>query len=154
MIFTYYRIHKDLLEKYINKKEINKDYTAEVEVPKVVKLQYAQKGLFVTNCTKCTDAPSCHDDCGIELDDEKHKCIAMNANGYCKKCKCHWREHRNMDHKLILEKVKRIVNVEEILEKYQVAVKNARSEEQVIENVEQQEQMLSDEFQNTVKEIR
>jgi len=70
-----HRTHKDLLERYLNKKEINKDYQEEVEVPKIVKQQYTQKGVFVTNCTKCTDAPSCHDDCRIEKDEEKHSVL-------------------------------------------------------------------------------
>ena len=78
----------------------------------------------------------------------------MNKDGYCKECKCHWKEHRNMDHKNILEKVKKTVTVEEILEKYKAAQKNASNEEQVIKNVETEEKKLSDEFQVTVQEIR
>ena len=59
-----------------------------------------------------------------------------------------------MDHKNILEKVKKTVTVEEILEKYQAAKKNASNEEQVIENVQKEEKKLSDEFQVTVQQIR
>ena len=59
-----------------------------------------------------------------------------------------------MDHKNILEKVKKTVTVEEILEKYKAAQKNASNEEQVIKNVETEEKKLSDEFQVTVQEIR
>ena len=108
----------------------------------------------MTNCTKCDDAPSCHDDCRIERDEEKHRCIAMNGDGFCKHCKCHWTHHRNMDHKNILEKVKKIVTVDHILEKYKAADNNAKNEKQVIKNVEQEENKLSDEFLMTVQEIR
>ena len=152
--YTYFRNHKEILERYINQKDINKDFQTEIEVPKIVKQQYTQKGVFVTNCTKCTDAKSCHDDCRIEKDEEKHRCIAMNSDGYCKHCKCHWSDHRNMDHKNILEKEKKIVTVEEMLEKYKDADKNEKSEKNVIKNVEHEQQKLSDEFQVTVQNIR
>ena len=132
------------MERYINQKDINKDFQTEIEVPKIVKQQYTQKGVFVTNCTKCTDAKSCHDDCRIEKDEEKHRCIAMNSDGYCKHCKCHWSDHRNME----------IVTVEEMLEKYKDADKNEKSEKNVIKNVEHEQQKLSDEFQVTVQNIR
>merc|ERR1712130_817448 len=78
----------------------------------------------------------------------------MKDDGFCKHCKCHWTKHRNMDHKNILEKVKKIVTVEHILEKYNAADKNAKNEKQVIKNVEHEEKKLSDEFQVTVQEIR
>ena len=78
----------------------------------------------------------------------------MNSKGVCMKCGCGWQEHRNMDHKNILEKEKKIVTVAEIYENYKSATKNADSEQTVINNVEQEEKRLSDEFQSTVKEIR
>ena len=149
-----FRIEKNLLEDFINKKNINKDYTTEVEVPKVIKVQYKQNGRFVTNCTECTDALSCHDDCVYERDEDKKHCSAMESSGNCRHCKCHWSAHRNMTHKLVMEKEKKIINVKEMFEKWQDANAKGKEKESVIKNVEKEEKALTTIFQNTLLEIR
>ena len=143
-----------MLEGFINKKNINKDYTTEVWVPKIIKVQYTQKGVFVTNCTQCTDAPSCHDNCIYEKDEDKKHCSAMESSGNCRHCKCHWSAHTNMDHKLIMEKEKKIISVEEMLEKYQDADAKGKEKENVIKNVERKEKALTDEFHQYLRKIR
>ena len=97
------------LDQLRQEKSVISQYQAEIdknsEFTYTVKEYYAEKvdklfGTCVTNCLKCNR--TCHMSCKYAIDDEKKKCIAMDASGYCRVCapsdggKCHYTEHFNM----------------------------------------------------------
>ena len=95
-----FRQHKNILQKHKNDKELNKDFKHETDCIDKIEHLYPEPGYFVTNCTQCPNAPSCHDKCIYERDEDKDKCSAMDSSGYCIKCKCHWSKHQNMTYRL------------------------------------------------------
>ena len=103
-----FRQHENILKKYENDKEVNKDFKHVTDCIDKIEYQYPEPGRFVTNCTVCTDAPSCHDDCAYEKDEDKVHCSAMDSSGLCMHCKCHWSKHQNMKYKLGQESHKQI----------------------------------------------
>ena len=68
-----HRQHENILKKFQNDKDVNKDFKHETDVIDSIDEQYPEEGYFVTNCTKCTNAPSCHDKCIYENDSDKEK---------------------------------------------------------------------------------
>ena len=52
----------------------------------------------VTQCTKCSGVDGiCHKRCAFGSGEDKKHCCAMDDNGYCTNCKCHWSVHVNSD---------------------------------------------------------
>ena len=94
-----FRQEEDILQKYKNDKNVNKDFKHVVDCVDI-DIVYTNPGKFVTNCTVCHGIPSCHDDCVYEKDGDKKHCSAMDNNGDCMHCKCHWSKHTNMKYKL------------------------------------------------------
>lgn len=134
---------------------MNKDFKHETEVIDNLDFQYPEDGYFVTNCTQCTNAPSCHDKCIYEKDEDKDKCSAMNrSTGYCQYCNCHWSKHSNMKYKIVATKVKKLLSVKDIEEKYKAAAKNCDKQTDVLDLIKREQERISKEFQQKVAEIR
>lgn len=76
----------------------SKDFT--YTVPKEEIKKVSLKGVFTTNCLKCSF--TCHDNCVFSNDNDKSRCSAM-FNGYCTMCpgKCHWGSHSNTPHRFV-----------------------------------------------------
>ena len=72
----------------------SKDFTYDVNVKKQRTVDLQGKGIFTTNCFKCSY--TCHENCIYPNDEDKIKCCAME-NGFCTVCpkKCEWNEHKN-----------------------------------------------------------
>ena len=95
-------IHKRTLREHEADIQANKNFTYTVPIPKCDKVSL--KGVFTTNCLKCSF--TCHDSCAYSNDSDKAKCSAM-SNGYCKRCpgRCRWSSHSNIPYRFVYRTV-------------------------------------------------
>lgn len=70
------------------------DFKFQIKEIKQIK-EDLEPGRHVTNCMLCFK--TCHEDCRIPDDAGKKECVAMDSDGYCKKCTdhCIWNVHKN-----------------------------------------------------------
>lgn len=73
----YFSAEKKIMEKFMNDEKTHKDYKYKVTEEKA-ETEKLPEGHFVTNCTTCNR--TCHDDCQIKDDHNKHYCLAMDKN--------------------------------------------------------------------------
>lgn len=123
----------DLFKKIKDDIENNKDFEYEVEetYQTVVNLD---SGHYLTNCLNCN--VTCHCDCNSTDNDALHNCCAMK-NGYCTVCpdKCIWKDHRNVNYKIVykVRKVRR--TYEQMKSKYEEAEHQNRTHASLIGNI-------------------
>ena len=91
---------KELIKIILN---IKKEIDSSKEYEKKTRYQIIKKidklpNFYATTCLICNK--TCHSQCEIADDDEKHKCTSMDENGFCKICpkKCKWDEHKNRNY--------------------------------------------------------
>lgn len=99
----------------------NKDFVVETTVTKPFQVDISRTGVYLTNCQQCHF--TCHDNCGIANDKEKHGCIAMGPDGHCKQCpsKCYWSQHFNQKYKWEYKPVQVKTTLDDLKKKYEVA---------------------------------
>lgn len=126
----------------------NEKFEIEVDVIKPIQKQLTEKGVYITNCQKCSI--TCHYPCMIPQDNEKHGCAAMDQRGMCTVCpgKCIWNVHFNQTYRWEYVQVKEKITVQELKNKYEKAAEQKLTTEQFIERQEEeiarlQELMLS-----------
>lgn len=123
----------DLFKKIKDDIENNKDFEYEVEetYQTVVNLD---SGHYLTNCLNCN--VTCHCDCNSSDNDALRNCCAMK-NGYCTVCpkKCNWKDHRNVNYKIVykVRKVRR--TYKEMKSKYEEAVHQNLTHASLIGNI-------------------
>ena len=94
--------------------EANKDFTFEVEVPKLEKIDLSGTGYSATNCSKCQF--TCHFHCtGVIAKTFPYFCRAIDLSGNCIACpnECRYSSHsrQNYRYKYSVEKITRTKNV-------------------------------------------
>ncbi|KAL2098619.1 hypothetical protein ACEWY4_005099 [Coilia grayii] len=112
----------------------NKDFEYELEVEKSDKINIPS-GEFITNCHGCNF--TCHYPCYIPNDADKRGCAAMK-DGYCTVCpgKCVWSVHHNMTYRWETKRVTEKRTYQELKRKYEEAMKEEMSTEQIISQLE------------------
>ncbi|VDI74161.1 Hypothetical predicted protein [Mytilus galloprovincialis] len=111
----------------------NKDFKYEVEESKFEKVDIGGQGIYTTNCLTCNY--TCHANCAYANDDDKAKCIAMNADGKCTECpnKCYWKLHHNVPFVFKVVKTKVTKTYREKEAAYQAAKKKKLSQKDIVE---------------------
>ncbi|XP_035989430.1 uncharacterized protein LOC105922847 [Fundulus heteroclitus] len=122
----------------------NENFEIEVDVIKPVQKQLNEKGVYITNCQKCSI--TCHYPCAIAADNEKKGCASMDNNGMCTVCpgKCIWSVHFNQRYKWEYVQVREKKTVQELKSKYEKAAKEKLTTEQLIERQEEEIAHLQD----------
>ena len=98
----------------------SKDFTYKVKVQKQRKIDLQGKGIYTTNCFKCSY--TCHDNCRYPNDKDKINCCAMK-NGFCTVCpeKCKWDQHKNMPYRYKWYEVTETRTIDELQRRYNIA---------------------------------
>ncbi|XP_028987093.1 uncharacterized protein LOC114844147 [Betta splendens] len=122
----------------------NKDFEIEVDVIQPVQTMLTNKGVYITNCQKCS--VTCHYPCGIAADSEKRGCASMDGAGMCTVCpgKCVWSVHFNQTYSWGYVKVKERKTLQELKEKYEKATREKLTVQQLIERQEEEIVQLQD----------
>ena len=98
----------------------SKDFTYKVKVQKQRKIDLQGKGIYTTNCFKCSY--TCHDNCVYPNDEDKINCCAMK-NGFCTVCpeKCKWDQHKNTPYRYKWYEVTETRTIDELQRRYNIA---------------------------------
>ncbi|KAM4552245.1 uncharacterized protein PAE49_015729 [Odontesthes bonariensis] len=122
----------------------NENFEIEVDVIKPVQKHLTEKGVYITNCQKCS--VTCHYPCMIANDSEKRDCSAMDTTGRCTVCpgKCIWSVHFNQTYKWEYVHEKEKKTLEELKNKYKKANKEKMTTQQLIERQEEEINRLQD----------
>ncbi|XP_027144033.1 uncharacterized protein LOC109138191 [Larimichthys crocea] len=122
----------------------NENYEIEVNVLKPVQKQLTKKGEYITNCQKCS--MTCHYPCAIADDNEKHSCASMDRTGMCTVCpgKCTWTVHFNQTYSWEYVQVKEKQTLQQLKDKYQKAIKEKMTTQDLIERQEEEIVYLQD----------
>lgn len=126
----------------------NFEYTVERESFRRVN---APNGIYNTTCMQCRRSP-CHPDCAFIHDEDKDKCSAMNSEGYCNVCGCHWSKHTNSP--FIYEQYKESVTEtsENLLQKYNIAVEEKDKAQTLQKHIAKEfEGLASEVFMMTIR---
>ena len=117
--------------------EANKDFTFEVEVPKLEKIDLSGTGDSATNCVKCQF--TCHYPCtGVIAKTFPYFCRAIDLSGNCTACpnECKSNSHSRQNHryKYSIEKITRTKDV--IEQRYKDATGKTKTTQEMIMNLE------------------
>ncbi|XP_076733080.1 uncharacterized protein LOC143413653 [Maylandia zebra] len=128
----------------------NENYEIEVDVIKPVQKQLREKGVYITNCQKCS--VTCHYPCKIAKDKEKRSCASMDKNGMCTVCprKCTWSVHFNQTYRWEYVQVKEKQTVQELKRKYDNAAKAKMTTQELIRRQEGEIVRLQDSIMSLV----
>ncbi len=123
--------------------ETNKNFKFTIDVP-TQKRSKAPNGKYNTTCLQCHI--TCHHDCAFANDDEKADCVAMNSDGYCNICKCHWSKHSNTDYVFEPTTEKKTKTLKDLQQKYHTAVKGMSKAQSMLSNIK-------DEFEEVAEDV-
>jgi hypothetical protein len=115
----------------------NKSFTYTIQITKQRQISLP-KGTFVTNCLRCNR--TCHYPCGIDKDNEKYRCAAMDTkdqNSKCSVCsdKCSWTLHTNNCYRYELYQEDEIRTVEDMKKRYQKAKTDGTAAQDIYESL-------------------
>eukprot|EP01023_Acetabularia_acetabulum_P016460 TRINITY_DN18130_c0_g1_i5.p1 TRINITY_DN18130_c0_g1~~TRINITY_DN18130_c0_g1_i5.p1 ORF type:complete len:622 (-),score=53.14 TRINITY_DN18130_c0_g1_i5:210-2075(-) len=89
-------------------------------------------------CLDCNR--TCHENCKCPINEFKYNCIAINKEGYCKYCSCRWERHKNLQYRVYIENVRKMVKSEDLFQMYTVASdEQDRAQAFLIKAAEQQQ---------------
>ncbi|XP_052058971.1 uncharacterized protein LOC127699258 [Mytilus californianus] len=110
----------------------NKDFTYQVEESRLEKEDISGQGIHTTHCFTCNY--TCHANCAFSNDDDKARCITMNADGKCTECpnKCVWQLHHNVPYVLKVVKTKVTKTYHEKKAAYEAAKQKKLSQEEIV----------------------
>ena len=113
----------------------SKDFTYKVKVQKQRKIDLQGKGIYTTNCFKCSY--TCHEKCRWPNDEDKIKCCAMK-NGFCTICpkKCKWDEHKNTPYRYKWYEVTETRTIDELQRRYNIATSGKFKVEALMESLD------------------
>ncbi|KAI9524158.1 hypothetical protein NQZ68_019421 [Dissostichus eleginoides] len=133
--------------------EINRNgnFEFEVDVIKPIQEDISRLGIFITNCQACHF--TCHKECGIPDDADKHQCVAMGSDGNCEVCpgKCHWSQHFNQKYRWEYKEVKEKRTVKELKKKFLKASKAKGTVQELIGQLEVEYQRLQAEVREMME---
>eukprot|EP01084_Bolivina_argentea_P259850 438645_1 len=118
-----------------NKKQIEANKNFKIPDQNVI-VHHDKKpsGCYTTYCAICIH--TCHANCGIPDDGDKHGCSAM-TDGYCTSCpkKCEWHRHSNKPYVIRRETVTVYKTIDEMAKNYNEGKKEAANCENVMKNI-------------------
>ncbi|XP_072220245.1 uncharacterized protein [Leuresthes tenuis] len=122
----------------------SENFEIEVDVMKPVQKQLTEKGVYITNCQKCS--VTCHYPCMIANNSDKRGCSSMDMTGMCTVCpgKCIWSVHFNQTYRWEYVQEKEKTTLEELKNKYKTASKEKMSTQQLMERQEEEIVRLQD----------
>ena len=125
---------RDMLGRVMCDVEGCKDYEEEVDVPEIKQINL-NPNECVTNCTKCNY--TCHYPCYLPKNSDKEGCAAMSG-GMCRVCpgNCHWNVHHNMDFRFETFWKKEKRTVQELFDRYNLAIQDQDDKAQIIKRIE------------------
>ena len=113
----------------------NQDFEFEVEYVVPEQKDISGTGQFISNCQKCQF--TCHFPCKHAKDEDRIRCFAMDAQGYCRICpgRCSYKDHYNQKFKWdqVVRKVKR--SSEEVRQRFQSAADQSASSQGVVDRM-------------------
>ncbi|XP_026169471.1 uncharacterized protein LOC113134349 isoform X2 [Mastacembelus armatus] len=138
------RTTKEKIKEHETLMTSNENFEIEVDVIKPVKKDLTQKGVYITNCQKCSI--TCHYPCAIPNDNEKRGCASMDRAGMCTVCpgKCIWSVHFNQSYRWEYVQVKQKQTLQELKDKYEKATKEKLTVQDLIERQEEEIMHLQD----------
>lgn len=109
------RINKEKIDLIKSNIEDCKNYIIEIEKPKYKEIKL-KPDEYATTCLICNY--TCHYPCYIH-DDYKAECDIFH-NDFCINCpkKCHYSEHKNIQYRIEIEKIKEKITCKELKNKY------------------------------------
>jgi len=149
----------DVMKRHARDIETNKDFTYTVNQDRVEK-ESVPSGTYVTNCVRCNF--TCHTSCAFGNDEDKKRCCAMDASGYCTVCtgRCRWDEHKNMPYRMVVKTETVTKTSGELKSKYESAKKKKLSHTELInaqvedfENVQLQVLRDTDEIRKGLRRL-
>jgi len=123
--------------------EKNKNFKNTIIIPTQERLT-APNGEYNTTCNQCH--VTCHHNCAFANDDEKVNCVAMDNNGYCDVCECHWSKHSNTPYVFKPATEKKTVTLKDLQQKYNTAVAGMTKAQSMLSNVK-------DEFEEVAEDV-
>ena len=149
------RIEENLLKKFEDDIESNKDYTYEIKRLEVKKIPIPD-GRNTTTCLMCNF--TCHQQCIYANDSEKAMCWAMDQEECpqtCTQCpnRCVWDIHRNICYILEQHMVTEISTLADIKSRYEEASGNKLTAEQVFRKVQEDLEAIEAEIKADLSEI-
>ncbi|XP_034004200.1 uncharacterized protein LOC117496601 [Trematomus bernacchii] len=129
---------KETTEKLkLHEAEISRNEKFEIEVVVIKPFQedISGTGDFITNCKVCN--VTCHGSCPNANDADKIKCSAMGPDGNCTQCKgkCHWSKHFSQKYRWEYKKVKEMLTLDDLKQKYLEASEAKVTVQEVIDEL-------------------
>lgn len=147
---------KKLLREHEESINVTKNFTYTVDIPKQ-RLELLDPGQYVTNCLVCNR--TCHFPCGINRDEEKHKCAAMEPRGdptkaVCKTCpgKCPWNKHVNNPKRFVDYIEKETRTYEDLKKRYHIAKEGKHTKESLVKKITAEKRQLEKEVLSYIEE--
>ena len=149
------RNEENLLKKFEDDIESNKDYTYEIKKLKVKKIPIPDNR-NTTTCLKCSF--TCHTNCNVKNDIDKARCSAMDQRvspAVCTQCpkRCVWKLHHNICYILEQHMVTEISTLADIKARYEEASGKKLTAEQIYRKVREDLDAIEAEIKADLSEI-
>lgn len=131
------RQEENILKQRETEIETNKSLNYTVDVTKPYQEDLRGTGRHTTTCLRCNF--TCHENCRIADNDEKHGCWAMEPSGNCRICtqKCYWKEHKNLPY-IIRYKIETEERTsDDLKKKYEIALSGKTKVQGMIEQLQE-----------------
>ena len=132
----------------------NQGFTYGVDITKQCRIDLQGQGIHVTNCLRCNY--TCHPDCMIPNDEDKHGCAAMDPNGFCTVCtkKCKWDQHVNNLYRYEEYVVHEVRTSDDLKKKYLQAVAGKTKNERMMIGIDNQLKDVHTEVLTMIKQVQ
>ena len=148
------RQEEEVLQQHEAEITTNKDFTYVVDITKQRKVDLQGTGIHVTNCLRCNY--TCHKECRIPKDEDKHKCSAMGTNGFCTVCtkKCKWDQHVNNPYRYEVYTEQEQRTSEDLKKNYDQAVDGKTKKERMMTAMDIQLKEVHTEVLTMIKRVQ
>lgn len=143
---------KQVIENHSDQISANENFTYTITVSQGEKVDITDN-TCTTNCSKCS--MSCHFPCQLGLTEKKQACSAMDKDGLCRVCplKCQWDLHLNQGFYWIFEDVQQTRTSDEIRNKYETALQQKLSTEDILQALQAELEQIHDGLKQDIDEI-
>ena len=149
------RQEEEVLQQHEADIAANKGFTYVVDVTKQRRVDLQGTGIHVTNCFRCNY--TCHKECKIPKDEDKHKCSSMDRiSGFCTVCtgKCKWDQHVNNPYRYEEYAEKEVRTTEDLKKKYDQAVIGKTKKERLMMGIDSQLKEVHTEVLTMIKQVQ
>ena len=131
------RQEEAVLKKHEADIETNKSFTYPFEITVPVEISLEGTGRYTATCLRCNFA--CHKYCSVANDEDKFKCVAMDADGNCTVCiqHCNWSVHRIIPYLIEYKKVTQMRTSDDLKRKYETALSGKNKVKGMIDRLEE-----------------